>query len=49
VWRLKYLIYGMIPSAVLGIALYFLAPEITDALRDAVSDSAVKSVRTTFQ
>jgi hypothetical protein len=49
VWRLKYLIYGMIPSAVLGIALYFLAPAATDALRDAVRDSAVKSVQTTFK
>jgi len=49
VWRLKYLIYGMIPSVILGIALYFLAPEITDAFRDAVRDSAARSVRTTFQ
>jgi hypothetical protein len=49
VWRLKYLIYGMIPSAVLGILLYFLAPQIADALRDAVRDSAAKSVQTTFQ
>ena len=48
-WRLKYLIYGMIPSAVLGIALYFLAPQITDAFRDAVRDSATHSVQTAFQ
>ena len=48
-WRLKYLIYGMIPSAVLGIALYFLAPEITDAFRDAVRDSASRSVQTAFE
>jgi hypothetical protein len=48
-WRLKYLIYGMIPSAVLGILLYFLAPQIADALRDAVRDSAAGTVRSTFQ
>lgn len=48
-WRLKYLIIGMIPSAVLGIALYFLAPQMADALRDAVRDSAAKSVETTFE
>src|SRR5690349_14895477 len=48
-WRLKYLIYGMIPSAVLGILLYVLAPQIADALRDAVRDSAAGTVRSTFQ
>ena len=48
-WRLKYLIYGMIPSVLLGIALYFVAPAITDAFRDAVRDSAVKTVQTTFE
>jgi len=49
VWRLKYMIYGMIPSAVLGILLYFLAPQLADALRDAVRASAAKSVQTTFE
>jgi hypothetical protein len=48
-WRLKYMIYGMIPSAVLGILLYFLAPQLADALRDAVRDSAASTVRSTFQ
>jgi hypothetical protein len=43
------MIYGMIPSAVLGILLYFLAPQIADALRDAVRDSAAGTVRSTFQ
>jgi hypothetical protein len=48
-WRLKYMIYGMIPTAVLGILLYFLAPQMADALRDAVRDSAASTVRSTFQ
>ena len=48
-WRLKYLIIGMIPSAVLGIALYLLAPEMADALRDKVRDSAADAVETAFQ
>lgn len=47
-WRLKYLIIGMIPSAVLGIALYLLAPDMADALRDKIRDSASDAVATTF-
>ena len=39
-WRLKYLIIGMIPSAVLGIALYLLAPEMRGRL--ARHESAIR-------
>jgi hypothetical protein len=49
VWRLKFLIIGMIPSAVLGVALYLLAPEMADALRDKIRDSAADAVETAFQ
>jgi hypothetical protein len=48
VWRLKYLIYGMIPSAVIGVALYFLAPAMADTLRDSVRDSASHAVEREF-
>lgn len=47
-WRLKYLIYGMIPPALLGIALYFLAPQMADALRDRIRESAADAVETAF-
>jgi hypothetical protein len=49
VWRLKYLIIGMIAPALLGVALYFLAPAMADALRDAVRESAQDTVRNTFE
>ena len=47
-WRLKYLVIGMIPSAVLGVGLYFLAPEMADALRDSVRKSASHAVEREF-
>jgi hypothetical protein len=49
VWRLKYLIIGMIAPALLGVALYFLAPAMADALRDTVRESAQDTVRNTFE
>jgi hypothetical protein len=48
-WRLKYLLIGMIPPALLGVALYFVLPEAADALRDAVRDSAQNTVQRTFE
>ena len=48
-WRLKYLIYGMIPPALLGVALYFLVPAMTDWFRDSIRDSASHAVETSFQ
>ncbi len=48
-WRLKYLIIGMLPAAVLGVVLYFLAPQMADALRDAVRESAQDAVTEVFE
>lgn len=48
-WRLKYLIIGMLPAAVLGVILYFLAPQMADALRDAVRESAQDAVTEVFE
>ena len=49
-WRLKYLIIGMLPAAVLGVILYFLAPQMADALRDAVRAAlGVADARTPHQ
>lgn len=48
-WRLKYLIIGMLPAAVVGVALYFLAPAMADSLRDAVRESAQDAVTEVFE
>ena len=47
-WRLKYLLIGMIFPALLGVGGYFAAPRAADALRDAVRDGASDAVAETF-
>jgi hypothetical protein len=49
VWRLKYLIIGMLPAAILCVGLYFLAPALADELRDAVRESAQDAVAEVFE
>jgi hypothetical protein len=49
VWRLKYLLIGMLPAAILGVGLYFLAPALADSLREAVRDSAQDAVAEVFE
>lgn len=48
-WRLKYLIIGMLPAAIVGVALYFLAPAMADGLREAVRESAADAVQDVFE
>jgi gas vesicle protein len=48
-WRLKYLIIGMLPAAIVGVALYFLAPAMADELRTQVRESAQDSVQEVFE
>ncbi len=47
-WRVKYLLIGMIFPALLGVAIYLTAPRIADAFRDAVREAAQDAVRETY-
>jgi anti-sigma regulatory factor (Ser/Thr protein kinase) len=48
VWRLKYLLIGMLFPALIGVGLYIAAPRVSDFFKDAVSDAAADDVQEIF-
>ena len=48
-WRLKYLIYGMIPWAIVGIVAFLAAPKVVDAVEDRIAESARDAVADVYR
>ena len=48
-WRLKYLIYGMIPWAIIGVIGFLAAPKMIEAVEDSIADSARDAVAEVYE